>query len=72
MKIGSRRFVRAGLRSAAAITALAVTLPLTPAAGAQDLIPGLPAGDGLPGIGLYQPLYPVALCVRGGERQAAE
>ena len=28
--------------------------------------------DGLARIGLHQPLYPVALCVRGSERQAAE
>lgn len=68
MKIGSRRFVRAGLRSAAAITALAVTLPLTPAAGAQDLIPGLPAGDGLPGIGGDRiPGVPGAIAPEGGD-----
>lgn len=57
MKTGSRRFLRAGLRSAAAVTALAITLPLAPAAGAQDL-PGLPSRDSIPGIGDVIPGLP--------------
>lgn len=48
MKIGSPRHLRAGLRSTAALTAVALTLPLIPAAHAQDLIPGDVAGS-IPG-----------------------
>lgn len=47
MNIGSRRLTRAGLRTAAAITAIAVTVPLAPAAHG---LPGLPSVPGLPGV----------------------
>ena len=59
MKTGSRRISRAGLRSAAAVTALALTLPLAPTAGAQA-IPELPTRDTIPGsperLSLHSPL----------------
>ncbi len=55
MKIGSRRFARAGLRSAAAVTALAITLPLAPAAIAQEL-PGLPSRESAQGTGGLPPM----------------
>lgn len=57
MKTGSRRISRAGLRSAAAVTALALTLPLAPTAAAQA-IPELPTRDAIPGIGDVIPGLP--------------
>lgn len=68
MKTGSRRFLRAGLRSAAAVTALAITLPLAPAAGAQDL-PGLPSRDSIPGIGDVIPGLPGGAVAPEGQGQ---
>ncbi|WP_295624065.1 phosphatase PAP2 family protein [uncultured Corynebacterium sp.] len=61
MKIGSRRFVRAGLRSTAAASAIALTLPLAPVAIAQEGIPGLPSGDSASGIADVIPGIPGAV-----------